>query len=106
MTEHEAVIFVFFFLAQYASIVILCILISILFLGRYLFTLVYSSVISLINLLDLDLISNIYILLINELDMLISLLYKIIVYMPDQLWYLDYHPISNTISYIFFQVPK
>ena len=36
MTEHSAVIFVFFFLAEYASIVLICILISILFLGGYL----------------------------------------------------------------------
>ncbi len=35
MTEHAAVIFVFFFLAEYASIVLICILISILFLGGY-----------------------------------------------------------------------
>lgn len=39
MTEHAAVIFVFFFLAEYASIVLICILISILFLGGYLFNL-------------------------------------------------------------------
>lgn len=37
MTEHSAVIFVFFFLAEYASIVLMCILISILFLGGYLY---------------------------------------------------------------------
>jgi NADH-ubiquinone oxidoreductase chain 1 len=37
MTEHAAVIFVFFFLAEYASIVLICILISILFLGGYLY---------------------------------------------------------------------
>ena len=37
MTEHSAVIFVFFFLAEYASIVLICILNSILFLGCYLF---------------------------------------------------------------------
>jgi len=36
MTEHAAVIFVFFFLAEYASIVLMCILISILFIGGYL----------------------------------------------------------------------
>jgi NADH-ubiquinone oxidoreductase chain 1 len=36
MTEHAAVIFVFFFLAEYASIVLICILASILFLGGYL----------------------------------------------------------------------
>jgi NADH-ubiquinone oxidoreductase chain 1 len=37
MTEHAAVIFVFFFLAEYASIVLICILTSALFLGGYLF---------------------------------------------------------------------
>nr|Q9ZZ38.1 RecName: Full=NADH-ubiquinone oxidoreductase chain 1; AltName: Full=NADH dehydrogenase subunit 1 [Trichophyton rubrum]CAA77189.1 NADH dehydrogenase subunit 1 [Trichophyton rubrum] len=37
MTEHSAVIFmIFFFLAQYASIVLICILSSVLFLGGYL----------------------------------------------------------------------
>jgi NADH-ubiquinone oxidoreductase chain 1 len=37
MTEHAAVIFVFFFLAEYSSIVLMCILTSILFMGGYLF---------------------------------------------------------------------
>jgi NADH-ubiquinone oxidoreductase chain 1 len=37
MTEHSAVIFVFFFLAEYASIVLICILNNILFIGGYLF---------------------------------------------------------------------
>lgn len=41
MTEHAAVIFVFFFLAEYASIVLMCILTSILFLGGYLFSSVF-----------------------------------------------------------------
>jgi len=36
MTEHAAVIFVFFFLAEYGSIVLMCILTSILFIGGYL----------------------------------------------------------------------
>ena len=36
MTEHAAVIFVFFFLAEYASIVLICVLITMLFLGGYL----------------------------------------------------------------------
>jgi len=36
MTEHAAVIFVFFFLAEYASIVLICVLTSMLFLGGYL----------------------------------------------------------------------
>ena len=37
MTEHAAVVFVFFFLAEYASIVLICMLNTILFLGGYLF---------------------------------------------------------------------
>ena len=37
MTEHAAVIFVFFFLAEYASIALICVLTTILFLGGYLF---------------------------------------------------------------------
>ena len=41
MTEHAAVIFVFFFLAEYASIVLICILTSILFLGGYSLDLTY-----------------------------------------------------------------
>lgn len=36
MTEHSAVIFVFFFLAEYASIVLICLLTNVLFLGGYL----------------------------------------------------------------------
>ena len=48
MTEHAAVVFVFFFLAEYGSIVLMCILTSILFLGGYL--LINSS--DLFNLID------------------------------------------------------
>ncbi len=39
MTEHAAVIFVFFFLAEYSSILLMCILTSALFLGGYLLSL-------------------------------------------------------------------
>ncbi len=35
MTEHSAVIFVFFFLAEYASIVLICLQMSVLFFGGY-----------------------------------------------------------------------
>lgn len=35
MTEHSSVIFVFFFLAEYASLVVICTLITLLFLGGY-----------------------------------------------------------------------
>ena len=53
MTEHAAVIFVFFFLAEYASIVLICILTSILFLGGYLYDyLPWSSLFSLISLVE------------------------------------------------------
>lgn len=41
MTEHSAVIFVFFFLAEYASIILICVVNSILFIGGYLFNFNY-----------------------------------------------------------------
>ena len=50
MTEHAAVIFVFFFLAEYASIVLMCLLTSILFLGGY--NIDFSMISSLVVLLD------------------------------------------------------
>ena len=49
MTEHSAVIFVFFFLAEYASIVLMCILTNILFLGGYLFSTSFNYIFILIN---------------------------------------------------------
>ena len=57
MTEHAAVIFVFFFLAEYASIVLICVLTSILFLGGYHLTLL--SFIDFINNIDPYLYTNI-----------------------------------------------
>lgn len=63
MTEHAAVIFVFFFLAEYASIVLICILTSILFLGGYLLN--FTSLLYLIKEIDfylyLSLLHDIYI---------------------------------------------
>ena len=50
MTEHAAVIFVFFFLAEYASIVLICILTSILFLGGYILN--YTLLLGLIKEID------------------------------------------------------
>lgn len=47
MTEHAAAIFVFFFLAEYGSIVLICILTSLLFLGGYLYN--FIPFIGLIN---------------------------------------------------------
>ena len=52
MTEHAAVIFVFFFLAEYASIVLMCILTSILFLGGYLLD--YSMLLYVLQIIDYD----------------------------------------------------
>lgn len=52
MTEHAAVIFVFFFLGEYASIVLICILINILFLGGYLFNIMY--LVHLIQYIDIE----------------------------------------------------
>jgi NADH-ubiquinone oxidoreductase chain 1 len=43
MTEHAAVIFVFFFLAEYASIVLICVLNTMLFFGGYLLDYTYLS---------------------------------------------------------------
>ncbi len=61
MTEHAAVVFVFFFLAEYGSIVLMCILTSILFLGGYLlrinldlFSLIPQDILDSIYLLYLD----------------------------------------------------
>ena len=53
MTEHAAVIFVFFFLAEYASIVLICILISILFIGGYLSNDIFVLPLNLFKLLDI-----------------------------------------------------
>lgn len=57
MTEHSAVIFVFFFLAEYASIILICILTSLLFLGGYTIDVnilydLYNSLLSLTTWLD------------------------------------------------------
>jgi NADH-ubiquinone oxidoreductase chain 1 len=51
MTEHAAVIFVFFFLAEYASIILICILISVIFLGGYEFFSLDRTLIEYISLL-------------------------------------------------------
>lgn len=50
MTEHSASIFVFFFLAEYASIVLICILNSMLFLGGYLYLLPLGFILDILSL--------------------------------------------------------
>jgi NADH-ubiquinone oxidoreductase chain 1 len=60
MTEHAAVIFVFFFLAEYASIILICILTTILFLGGYLYDYLPSPL-GLMQYIDFDYyVDNIY----------------------------------------------
>jgi NADH-ubiquinone oxidoreductase chain 1 len=54
MTEHSASIFVFFFLAEYASIVLICVLNSILFLGGYLSIIPVDLIISTLSYLGVD----------------------------------------------------
>ena len=54
MTEHAAVIFVFFFLAEYSSIVLICVLTSILFLGGYLYDILPFSIFSIFQFVDFD----------------------------------------------------
>ena len=58
MTEHSAAIFVFFFLAEYASMVLICIFSSILFLGGYLSFFSIDSLLNLAYLFNIKL--NIY----------------------------------------------
>lgn len=54
MTEHAAVIFVFFFLAEYASIVLICVLSSILFLGGYLYDILPFSIYGLYSYINFE----------------------------------------------------
>ena len=58
MTEHAAVIFVFFFLAEYASIVLICVLTCILFLGGYLFNI--TNILHIIQYIDLYTYMSLY----------------------------------------------
>lgn len=56
MTEHAAVIFVFFFLAEYASIILICILTSILFLGGYIMD--FKFLVYILQYIDYDFYQN------------------------------------------------
>ena len=78
MTEHSAAIFVFFFLAEYASIVLICIFTSILFLGGYLSFFSMDSFINLVYLFNIklnliDTYLNIYTIIIQGLINSLSL---------------------------------
>jgi NADH-ubiquinone oxidoreductase chain 1 len=56
MTEHAAVIFVFFFLAEYASIILICILTSVLFLGGYIMD--FKFLVYILQYIDSDFYQN------------------------------------------------
>jgi len=63
MTEHSAIIFVFFFLAEYASIVLICIFTSLLFLGGYLKMFSFDFLINgffFFDIINIDFFKNIY----------------------------------------------
>jgi NADH-ubiquinone oxidoreductase chain 1 len=79
MTEHSAVIFVFFFLAEYASIILICILLSLIFLGGY-------DPINLINIMYY--IKSIIWFLVQFIVILIEDLFNTIVYNKPDLIYL------------------
>src|SRR5205085_2571331 len=81
MTEHSAVIFVFFFLAEYASIVLICIFTSILFLGGYLTLFSLHSLLNIMYYLDMEwyfkyINLNIFILMFQVLVYSLSLVLK------------------------------
>jgi NADH-ubiquinone oxidoreductase chain 1 len=75
MTEHAAVIFVFFFLAEYASIILICVLTSILFLGGYLYN--YISLTYLIYFIQFFDFDYYLILINNNYDSVITYFYPI-----------------------------
>jgi NADH-ubiquinone oxidoreductase chain 1 len=79
MTEHAAVVFVFFFLAEYGSIVLMCILSSILFLGGYL--LINNLDIS--NFIFIDILNFFYF---SETDSMFSFDAQAINYFNLSLW--------------------
>jgi NADH-ubiquinone oxidoreductase chain 1 len=59
MTEHSASIFVFFFLAEYGSIVLICIFNSILFLGGYLTMFSLDFIVNLLYMINIEIDSEI-----------------------------------------------
>jgi len=73
MTEHSAAIFVFFFLAEYASIVLICIFTSILFLGGYLPFFSYDSFFNILYYLSLEIKDRDFLFTIINEDLLFSL---------------------------------
>lgn len=73
MTEHSAAIFVFFFLAEYASIVLICIFTSILFLGGYLPFFSYDSFFNILYYFDFEINDRSFLFTIISEDLLYSI---------------------------------
>jgi len=78
MTEHSAAIFVFFFLAEYASIVLICIFTCILFIGGYLTIFSFDYLLNIMHYLNIELCFadinlNIYIVMLYGLVYSLSL---------------------------------
>jgi NADH-ubiquinone oxidoreductase chain 1 len=84
MTEHSAAIFVFFFLAEYASIVLICIITSILYIGGYLDIITLD----LINLsfTDFDAETNLFSVLIQGLNTSLNLGFKACIMIFTFIW--------------------
>jgi NADH-ubiquinone oxidoreductase chain 1 len=87
MTEHSAVIFVFFFLAEYASIILMCILLSVVFLGGY-------NTINISNFIYYLIYFSFF--LIQFIIVLFEYVFNIIINNKQDLWYL----IDNNIYVI------
>lgn len=105
MTEHAAVIFVFFFLAEYASIVLICILTSILFLGGYIlvdFGPLVNVLVYVINIAD-DIFSF-YLNTINVISLFYYATYKSLIFgslEPFAIWWHGFHvAIEDNTPYI------
>ena len=84
MTEHSAAIFVFFFLAEYASIVLICIITSVLYIGGYLDIITLD----LINLsfTNFDAETNLFSVLIQGLNTSLNLGFKACIMIFTFIW--------------------
>lgn len=92
MTEHSAAIFVFFFLAEYASIVLICIISSIFFLGGYL------------TLFSLDNLLNVFSYINFELDFSDLSLNIFIVFLQGLIYSLSLGLKSSFLIFVFIWV--
>ena len=101
MTEHAAVIFVFFFLAEYASIVLICIFTSILFLGGYLFNLL--NLVFFLNYLILCIDNALYLILhkfeIENIKYFTTILLNDIAFRKGNMEYIIFNPTVEGILY-------